>query len=75
VGCNTQGYGSNARNLFVELFLSQTSKNAMFFLLSLMFSLQQNQRTRGQNRFCLKRGGVAQIMYTQISKCTSDKIK
>jgi hypothetical protein len=24
----------------------------MFFLLSFMFFLQQNQRTRGQNRFC-----------------------
>jgi hypothetical protein len=27
------------------------------FLLSLMFSLQQNQRTRGQSRFCLEAKG------------------
>jgi hypothetical protein len=26
--------------------------NFMSFLLPLMFSLQQNQRTRGQNKFC-----------------------
>jgi hypothetical protein len=55
----------------VQLSLSQTSKNAMFFLLYLMFSLQQNQRTR----FCpeVQGGGwyawVAQIMYTHVSKC------
>jgi hypothetical protein len=31
----------------------------LFFLLSLMFSLQQNQRTTGQNMFCLEaRQGV-----------------
>jgi hypothetical protein len=28
----------------------------MSFLLFFMFSLQQNQRTRGQNRFCLEAG-------------------
>jgi hypothetical protein len=33
--------------------ISLYSKNATPFLLSLMFSLQQNWR-RGQNRFCLK---------------------
>jgi hypothetical protein len=41
-------------NSLYSYFLSQTSKNAMVFLLSLMFSLQQNQRTRGQNRFFLE---------------------
>jgi hypothetical protein len=34
--------------------LSQTSKNIMSFLLYLMFSLQQNLRTRGWKRFCLE---------------------
>jgi hypothetical protein len=53
-----------------SLSLPQTSKNAMSFLLSLTFSLQQNQRIKGQNRFCL-----AQTMYTYISKCKNDKIK
>jgi hypothetical protein len=33
---------------------SKLAKNAMSLLLSLMLSLQQNQRTRGQNRFCLE---------------------
>jgi hypothetical protein len=43
-----------------------------------MFSLQQNQRSRGQNRFCLewvKRSEVAQTIYTHVSKCKKDKIK
>jgi hypothetical protein len=60
------------------LSLSQTSKKAMFSLLSLMFSLQQNQRTRGWNRFCLEAGNgglVAQIMYTHVSKFKNNKIK
>jgi hypothetical protein len=61
VGCNTHVHGSSARNLCVKLSLSQTSKNAMFFSLSLMFSLQQNRTTIGQNRFrveqVLGRGG------------------
>jgi hypothetical protein len=41
-----------------------------------MFSLQQNWRTREQNRFCLERGvGGVQIMYTHVSICKNDKIK
>jgi hypothetical protein len=44
-----------------------------------VFSLQQNQRTRGQNRFCpeegLGGGDVVQTMYTHLSKCKNDKIK
>jgi hypothetical protein len=47
-----------------------------------MFSLQQNQRPRGQNRLCPEAGvgwyggggKVAQIMYTCISKCKNNKI-
>jgi hypothetical protein len=41
------------------------------FLLSLMFCLQQNWRTRGPNRFCPEAvgGRVAQTMYTHVSKC------
>jgi hypothetical protein len=53
----------------------------MAFSLSLLFSLQQNQRTIGCYRFCLEGGGgsrrmgeVAQIMYTHVSKCKNDKI-
>jgi hypothetical protein len=37
-------------------YLSQTSKNVMSFLLFLIFSLQQNWRTRGWNRFCPEEG-------------------
>jgi hypothetical protein len=41
-----------------------------------MFSLQQNQRRRGKNRFCLEVvGGVgelAQTMYIHVSKCKND---
>jgi hypothetical protein len=82
VGCNTLVYGSKARNLSGQLSLSQTSKNTMMPCLSyyvLHFSLQQNQRTGGRNRFCLEVGGgggrdVAQTMYTYVSKCKNDKI-
>jgi hypothetical protein len=49
--CIIQVHGSNARNLSVQLSLSQASKNVVF--LTLVFSLQQNWR-RGQNRFCLE---------------------
>jgi hypothetical protein len=38
-----------------------------------MFSLQQNWRTREQNRFFLEVGWGA--MYTHVSKCKNDKIK
>jgi hypothetical protein len=37
-----------------------------------MFSLQENQRTRGWNRFCQKsrdHGEVAQTMFAHVSKC------
>jgi hypothetical protein len=46
-----------------------------------MFSLQKNQRTRGQNRFCLeavgeggrlRRGGSPNNV-THVSKCKNDK--
>jgi hypothetical protein len=70
-------HGNNIRNLPVKLSLSQTSKNAMFFLLSFMFFLQQNWRTKGQNRFCpeVGWGKVVQIIYTHVSKYKNDKIK
>jgi hypothetical protein len=50
-------HGNNTRNLLVQLSLSQTSKTAMFFLISFMVFLQQNQRTREWNRFCSGREG------------------
>jgi hypothetical protein len=48
-----------------------------------MLSLQKNQRTRGQNKFCPKageggregKGEVAQTMYTHVSKCKNYKVK
>jgi hypothetical protein len=67
VGCNTHMHGSNTGNLCVQLSLSQTHKNTMCFLMSLMFSLQQNLRTRGRNRFCLEArmgGGGVKNVYT-----------
>jgi hypothetical protein len=72
-------HGSNARNLCIAILIS-TSKKAIFFLLLLMSSLQQNWR-KGQNRFCLEVKGVggrrrrqgaggemAQTMYAQMNK-------
>jgi hypothetical protein len=38
-----------------------------------MYSLQQNQRTREQNRFCPK--AEDQTMYIHVSKCKNNKIK
>jgi hypothetical protein len=44
-----------------------------------MFSFQQNQKTRGQNRFYREAGGwegdVTQTMNTYVSKCKNDTIK
>jgi hypothetical protein len=43
-----------------------------------MFSLQQNWRTRGWNKFCPEapgRCGERQIMHTHVSKGKNDKIK
>jgi hypothetical protein len=78
VGWNTHVHGSNARNVFVELSLPQVSKNTVSFLLSFMFSLQQNRRTRVVEQVLPRREGeeeVAQIMYTHVSKSKNDKIK
>jgi hypothetical protein len=43
------------------------AKNAMSFFLSYVFFLQQNRRTRGQNRFCLEVGGGA-ITYVIVKR-------
>jgi hypothetical protein len=42
-----------------------------------MFSLQQNWKKRGQNRFAQKlgRGETGPKMCTHVSKCKNDKIK
>jgi hypothetical protein len=40
-------------SLYRYLYL-KLAKNAISFLLCFKFSLQQNQRTRGLNRFCLE---------------------
>jgi hypothetical protein len=42
----------------------------MFFLLSLMFSLQQNREQEGKTGSAVGGG----IMYTHASKCKNDKI-
>jgi hypothetical protein len=55
----------------------------MSFLLSPLFSLQQNQRTRGQKMFCSEagsgveqeRGQVAQTMHIHVNKYKNNKIK
>jgi hypothetical protein len=78
LGCNTQVHRSNARKLSVQLSSAQASKNLMSFLLTIMFSLQQNGTSRGRNKFCSEVGGevkVAQTMYTHENKCKNHKIK
>jgi hypothetical protein len=59
-------------------FYLKLAKNTMSFLLSLMFSLQQNWRTRGQNRFCLESRGWGEWcpkQFIPVSKYKNDKIK
>jgi hypothetical protein len=55
-------------SLYSHLYLKLAKM--LSFLLSPMFSLQQNWRTRGQNRFCLEGGGqsgeVTQTMYIHM---------
>jgi hypothetical protein len=59
--------------------LSQTSKKALSFLLSLMFSLQQNQITRGDHGtgspWKQGRGRRWLKQCTHVSKCKNNKIK
>jgi hypothetical protein len=48
----------------------------MSFSLSLTFSPQQNQRTRGQKRFCPGvgvGGGTQNNVYIHVNKCKNDK--
>jgi hypothetical protein len=45
-----------------------------------MFSLQHNQKRRGQNRFCPEEGRRGEEagdgkMYVHVSKCKNNKIK
>jgi hypothetical protein len=66
-------------SLYSYLYLKPAK--TLSFLLSLMFSLQQNWRTRGENRFCLGAEVVGDgwgrqpKQCTHISKCKTDKIK
>jgi hypothetical protein len=68
-------HGINARNLSVQLSLSQTSKNASSFLLSLVLSSTKSEnkgRTGSAQELGVK---VAQIMHTHVRKCKNNKIK
>jgi hypothetical protein len=62
-------------------YLYQKLPKILSFLLSLMFSLQQNQGRRGYKMFCPEGRGcgrreeVAQTMYTHVSKCKNYKTK
>jgi hypothetical protein len=61
-------------SLFNYLYL-KLAKTAMSFL-SLMFSLQQNWKTREQNRFCPEVSGEGRCpKYTHVSKCKNDNIE
>jgi hypothetical protein len=69
-------HGNNARNLSVQISSSQTSKNAMFFLIISCFILNKIREQKGRTGSAWKGWGeVAQIMYTHVSKCKNYKIK
>jgi hypothetical protein len=67
-------------SLYIYLYI-KLAKTLFLFYYLFCFSLQQNWRTSGRNRFCPEAGGkwgegeVAQTMYTHVSKCKNDKIK
>jgi hypothetical protein len=60
-------------SLYSYLYLKLAKMTCLSFYL--LFSLQQNQRTRGLNRFCLEAGreGRWHKQYTHVSKCKNDK--
>jgi hypothetical protein len=67
-------------SLYSYLYLKLAKR--LFFLLSLMFALQQSWTTRGWNRFHVeagveggrgrREGAVAQEVYTHVSKSRND---
>jgi hypothetical protein len=65
----------NNKGISLYSYLNSNWQKCHAFLIVFYVFLQQNQRTRGQNRFCSKMGEVAQIIYTHVSKCKNDKIK
>jgi hypothetical protein len=60
-------------SLYSSLYL-KLAKNAMLFLLSLMFSLQPNQEKKWEEQVLPESQveKVAQTMYTHVSKCQKD---
>jgi hypothetical protein len=61
-GCNTHVHGNNTRNLPVELSLSLTSENAMFFLLSFMvFFPTKSENRRAEQVLPGGRGGGTNV--------------
>jgi hypothetical protein len=67
VGCNTHVHGSNARNLSVWLFLSQTRKTLCFSCYLSCFLFNEIREQEG-GQFCLGARDMVQIMYTHVSK-------
>jgi hypothetical protein len=70
-------HGNNTRNLSVDLSLSQTRKNTMFFIIFDIFSSTKLENKRAEQVLPggVGRQEVAQIMSTHVSKCKNDKIK
>jgi hypothetical protein len=64
VSFNIQVHGSNARNLSVELSLSQTSKNAVFLIIAYVFSSTKSEKRAQQVLHGAEWG--AQTMYTHV---------
>jgi hypothetical protein len=62
------------KNLLVLLSVFQTSKNALFFLLFVMVFCSTKLENKRREQVLPERG-VAQIMYTPVSKCKDGKIK
>jgi hypothetical protein len=56
-------------------YLSQTSKNAVFLIIAYVFSSTKLENNRVEQILPGSGGvGVAQTMYTHVSKCKNDKI-
>jgi hypothetical protein len=64
-----------AQGIPLYRYLSLKLAKPLFFFLTSMFFLQQNQQTRVEQVLPRGVGGRGQIMYTHVSKYKNDKIR
>jgi hypothetical protein len=73
MGCNTHVHGSNSRNLSYRYFYLKLAEMVYFSYYFLCFLFNKSENKKAEQ--VLPRSGVrgvAQIMYTHVSKCKND---